>query len=74
MGQKQIIQQLKAFKEKVTKDFPVDSMILFGSLAKGRTHQDSDIDLIIVSRKFRQLNFIKRSSKMYNYWTMDCPS
>lgn len=33
-------------------DLPIDKVILFGSYAKGKAHQWSDIDLCIVSPKF----------------------
>ena len=56
------------------KDFPVQRVILFGSRAtSGKTHKDSDIDLIIVSNKFEKINSIKRASLMYNYWTLKLP-
>ena len=67
MDKKPIIAELNEFKIKVKKDFPIDKMIFFGSRATGKSHRDSDIDLIIVSKKFKKLDFIKRSSKMYDY-------
>jgi len=33
--------------------FPIEKVVLFGSYAKGRAHQWSDIDLCIISPKFR---------------------
>ncbi len=74
MGRKDAITSgLQAFKRRVNKDFPLKKMIFFGSRATGKEHEDSDIDLIIVSDKFKSLNFIKRAAKMYNYWDMDYP-
>ena len=73
MDKKPIIAELNEFKIKVKKDFPIDKMIFFGSRATGKSHRDSDIDLIIVSKKFKKLDFIKRSSKMYDYWNLDYP-
>jgi predicted nucleotidyltransferase len=32
----------------------------FGSVAKGKIHQDSDIDLIILSSDFERIDFMKR--------------
>jgi len=64
---------LVEFKGKVNKDFPVERMILFGSAATGKAARNSDIDLIIVSKKFKDMNFIKRASKMYNYWELKYP-
>jgi len=73
MGKKPIIDQLKKFKMRIEKEFPVEKIIFFGSRATGKPHKDSDIDLIIVSNKFKKLDFIKRSSKMYDYWNLDYP-
>ncbi len=42
-------------------------MILFGSSANGKTHKDSDVDLIIVSPKFKGLNYMQRGTRMYDY-------
>ena len=73
MGKKTIINQLREYKNALSKDVPVYKMIFFGSRAKGRFHKDSDIDLIIVSPKFRRLNFFKRGAKMYDYWSLNYP-
>ena len=48
-------------------------MIFFGSRATGRFNKDSDIDLVIVSPKFKRLNFFKRGAKMYDYWNLNYP-
>lgn len=70
---KSIINQLKQFKEEVERDITIKKMILFGSYASGKVHRWSDIDLIIVSPKFRGMNFFRRGAKMYDYWTLDYP-
>lgn len=73
MGKKEIIGELRKFREDLDKDFPVQKIILFGSMASGKTHKDSDIDLIIVSNRFEKINSMKRASLMYNYWTLRLP-
>ncbi len=70
---KNIIEKLKKFKSKVNKDYPLNSMIFFGSLATRKPHKYSDVDLIIVSPKFRKLNFFKRGARMYDYWDLRMP-
>lgn len=46
---------------KVVKSVAQDSEIfLFGSFAKGDWLEDSDIDLIVVSDKFKELDYISR--------------
>lgn len=68
-----LCQQLKNFKKLASKDFPISKMYFFGSMATGKPHQYSDIDLIIVSPRFRELNFFKRGANMYNYWNLNYP-
>ena len=70
---KDIEKKLEDFKRKVNKDFPIDKMYLFGSRVFGKIHKDSDVDLIIVSPKFRELDFFQRGAKMYNYWKIYSP-
>lgn len=72
-GKRAIVNQLVKVKKNISKDFPVDRMIFFGSHASGKPHKWSDIDLIIVSRKFKSLDFIERGAKMYNYWNLKYP-
>lgn len=72
-GKKSIIEKLRIFKDRVNKDIPIKRIILFGSRAKGKTGRDRDVDLIIVSPKFRKLDFFQRGAEMYNYWTLNLP-
>ena len=73
MGKKADIKILNEFKEKLSKDFPVERIILFGSRATGKIHKWSDFDLIIVSSAFEKLDFFERGAKMYNYWDSNYP-
>ena len=68
---KSMREKLKIFRENVNKEIPIDTLILFGSRAKGKTGKDVDVDLIIVSSKFRKLDFFQRGAKMYNYWDIN---
>ena len=70
---KTIISKLKSFKRDVDKEFKISNMYFFGSRAAGKTHKYSDIDLVIVSPKFRNLDFFKRGAKMYDYWNLNYP-
>ncbi len=73
LERKLLKKRLADFKFIVNKDIPIEKLILFGSRAKGNYHKWSDIDLIIVSPKFRKLNFFKRGAKMYDYWNLNYP-
>lgn len=68
-----LINELSEFKKNLSADMPLKKMILFGSMATGRTHKDSDIDLILVSHKFRGKKSFKRSIGFYKYWNLDYP-
>ena len=70
---KSMREKLKIFRENVNKEIPIDTLILFGSRTKGKTGKDVDVDLIIVSSKFRKLDFFQRGAKMYNYWDINYP-
>ena len=73
MGRKKDIEFLKSFKKRLSKNIPVDKMILFGSRAAGKPHRWSDFDLIIVSKKFRGVDSLKRPIGFYNYWNVNYP-
>lgn len=68
-----IIKKLQKFKEQVDKEVYLKKMFFFGSRASGKPTRDSDIDLVLVSEKFRKLDFIERGAKMYDYWNLHYP-
>jgi predicted nucleotidyltransferase len=59
MGKKKdgekMVREIKEFKKK----FYVDEIIIFGSVARGKMGKHSDIDLIVVSKKFGTKDFLK---------------
>ncbi|MBI2112512.1 nucleotidyltransferase domain-containing protein [Candidatus Woesearchaeota archaeon] len=70
---KDIKQKFESFKKRASKDIPIKKMILFGSRAKGKTGKDTDVDLIIVSSAFKNMDFFQRGAIMYNYWDLRLP-
>ena len=68
-----IIQEINQFKKSLSSNMPVNKMILFGSMAFGKIHRDSDIDLLIVSKKFRGKKSFQRSLGFHKYWDIDYP-
>ncbi len=70
---KKTITDLTQFKKRVSKNYPIDKLILFGSQASGKAGPNSDIDLLIVSPKFKNLDFLERGVKMYSYWNLKKP-
>lgn len=74
MGRREdIIKGIKKFKTSLNQQMHVEKMILFGSYAKGTFNSDSDVDLIIVSPKFSDLQFSKRALGFYKFWPLRLP-
>jgi len=48
MGKREVIIKLRRYKQLVEEHLDVDKVILFGSYATGKQHDDSDIDVAIV--------------------------
>ncbi len=70
---KTILSKLKTFRKEVSYELPVQKMIFFGSWVVGKPHRDSDIDLIIVSPKFRGKKSFERGLGFYKYWNLNYP-
>jgi predicted nucleotidyltransferase len=55
---------LEKFKQRVIpqliREFQPEKLVLFGSRIKGGADEDSDIDVIIVSKAFAGIPFVKR--------------
>ena len=68
-----LLKKLMGFRQTVGKTAGVEKMLLFGSFTRGDVHRDSDIDLIVVSPRFRRMNVFKRGALMYQYWTLHMP-
>ncbi len=68
-----IIKELKKFKDKISQKYNPEKIIFFGSRASGKPHRDSDIDLIVVSKSFKDLSVLKRCPDLYLEWNLDYP-
>jgi predicted nucleotidyltransferase len=68
MGKAKIEEVVKDFKKKVAKEFFVQEIIIFGSAARGKMTRDSDVDLIVVSKKFGRKNTFEITPKLYGVW------
>lgn len=71
--QKEIIKGLIDFRGCVNKEVPINTMLLFGSYAKGKSHKWSDVDLVVVSQRFIGIKSYKRARRLYDYWNLDYP-
>jgi len=68
-----LIEGLKKFFERLSENFSLQKILLFGSRSSNNFKEESDVDLIIVSSDFEGKNFFERTSKMYDYWELDLP-
>jgi predicted nucleotidyltransferase len=69
--QENIVNQLKVFKRDLGQMVHVNRMIFFGSRVSGSPHEDSDIDLVIVSNDFTDRRPRHRALGFRNYWNLD---
>ncbi len=68
-----IIEGIKRFRKESSKEFGIEKVIVFGSLVSGKIGKDSDIDLILVSKRFKGKKFFKRAIGLHKYWKLDYP-
>jgi predicted nucleotidyltransferase len=68
-----LIRDLAKFGRKVARRFAIERIILFGSRASGRPRPDSDVDLIVVGRRFRRKNPIDRAVPLHLAWDLELP-
>ncbi|MFH1054860.1 MAG: nucleotidyltransferase domain-containing protein [Candidatus Altiarchaeota archaeon] len=67
----QLKDELAEFLSKVRSNFPLDEAILFGSRAKGTEKSYSDYDLILVSKKFKDVRWHRRIEEVVRFWDSD---
>ena len=70
---KYLVGELGQFIKKLSDEFSIQKIILFGSRATNNFKKESDVDLIIVSKDFKGMDFFERGAKMYDYWDIDLP-
>lgn len=62
---------LENFKKRLEKKINLDRLILFGSRARNDAREDSDMDLIIVSKDFEGQKSFRRPVEFYFEWDSD---
>ncbi|MBI2111946.1 nucleotidyltransferase domain-containing protein [Candidatus Woesearchaeota archaeon] len=63
---KRVISELRKLK----KELDVETMFLFGSRARGDELLTSDVDIIVVSKKFAHIPFRKRPDPFLDAWML----
>ena len=65
-----IMESIKKYIEKISKYYKIEAIILFCSYAKGTAHEDSDIDIAIISGDFNDI--IEDGAKLIGLtWKID---
>ena len=57
---KRVLEIIKDYLQILEEKIEIKKIVLFGSTARGQMHRDSDIDLIIISPRFKKMAFMKR--------------
>lgn len=60
MSKRKIAKIINDYSAHLSKVIKVDGVFLFGSAVRGTMNEDSDIDLIVISKDFNRMNFLKR--------------
>ena len=63
-----LMDRLIDFVEKIDAEIGVAQVLLFGSTAKGERHENSDVDLIVVSDGFEGMPQPKRLGFLQHRW------
>ncbi|OGK10510.1 hypothetical protein A2767_04575 [Candidatus Roizmanbacteria bacterium RIFCSPHIGHO2_01_FULL_35_10] len=66
MDAKKIREQLKIFIKRIKKEYRPEKVILFGSFAKGQSTAYSDVDILVIANKFKDIDTYKRFSQLYD--------
>ena len=63
------IERIRAFLEEMSETYAIEDAYLFGSRARGDHHEDSDVDLVVVSPDFEGLPTYLRAKPFYKQWS-----
>jgi hypothetical protein len=66
-------EMLDEYREELEKSITVQKIILYGSRARGDALKSSDIDLIVVSDDFKDMDFVKRLEFLELSWKYPIP-
>lgn len=65
MGKKQIQNSLKIFSDRVKRKYQPQQIFLFGSYARGKASEHSDVDLVVISKQFEKIPEEQRFDELY---------
>ncbi len=74
MGKKTALTKLlHQFAQRISPEYPLTNMYLFGSQATGKARKDSDVDLLLVSPVFQGKRRLRRAPPLYLKWNLTYP-
>lgn len=65
MGKEKIKKQLKIYINRINEKFKPEKIILFGSYARGEATDYSDIDILVISKRFEKMKEDDRFEQLY---------
>ena len=67
---REIIEAIQKYLERISEHYKIEAIILFGSYAKGTENENSDIDIAIISSDFKDI--IEDGANLIGYtWKID---
>ena len=66
LTRERLIEEIRAFMRRAR----VGEVWLYGSWARGDQREWSDVDLMLISPRFRGVRFIDRLSALYDHWEL----
>ena len=67
-GAFQVEEMLQVYLDSLKESLTIDKVILFGSHARGDALKESDIDLVVLSRDFEGVPFVRRLELLGLMW------
>ncbi|MEA1993325.1 MAG: nucleotidyltransferase domain-containing protein [Euryarchaeota archaeon] len=68
---KRKFREIDNFLKKIEELYKPEKMLIFGSRARDEHLATSDYDILIVSKEFEGIHFLKRISTMFEHWGYD---
>lgn len=67
MDKRAVLEIISAFRKAIESEgIKTDKLILFGSYSKGQSREGSDIDIVVISRDFRNKSYWERIDILSN--------
>jgi uncharacterized protein len=66
MDDTKVQKQIDIYLKRVKSAYKPDRVILYGSYAKGQQSPFSDVDMLVISKKFENMDTYDRFSKLYD--------